>query len=103
MILQRILDFLAQHRQASIEQIAQGVGASSAAVEAMLETLERHRRVRRWLGQGCGSCQQRCGNEASVLFSLADDKQPKPPVDGVIALVGNIDVATRSGKTIPRR
>ncbi|MCB1772288.1 MAG: helix-turn-helix domain-containing protein [Gammaproteobacteria bacterium] len=79
MILQRILDHLAQCPQASCLQIARAVGADPGAVEAMLDTLERHRRVRRWAGQACSTCQQRCGNESTVYFSLAEDA-PSPTV-----------------------
>jgi hypothetical protein len=78
MILQRILDYLAEHRLASGEQIARALGADPGAVEAMLETLERHRRVQRAVGQACGSCQQRCGNVSTVFFALAEDGRPQP-------------------------
>jgi hypothetical protein len=73
MILQRILDYLEQHRLASGEQIARALGANPGAVEAMLATLERHHRVRRLPAQACGSCQQRCADMSTVFFAPAED------------------------------
>ena len=41
MILSRLSDFMREHRRASLNDLANGLGATTEALEPMLETLQR--------------------------------------------------------------
>ena len=61
MILERIVDFLATQRVASLSEIASVVGSSPDAVRSMMQTLQRKGLAHRFRPQsGCGSGCRQC-------------------------------------------
>ena len=66
--------FLRQHRRASLADLAAGLGATPAALEGMLATLERKGRVRRLPpGPACGGSCCKCAPEALAVFEWVGD------------------------------
>ena len=77
MILQRLLDFLAVQRVASLDELARELDSSPDAVRSMLETLQRRGLVHRLRPQGgCGTSCQQCGQGTLEVFGHGPEPLP---------------------------
>lgn len=69
MILSRVSHYLRQHRRASLYDMANGIGSTPEAVEAMLVTLERKGRVRRLpADSSCGNSCCKCDPATVTIY-----------------------------------
>ena len=76
MILQRVLDVLAERELASPTMIAAAVGSTPDAVRSMLATLERRGLVQRYSPlSGCGNGCNQCGQEMGAWYRLTSAGQ----------------------------
>ena len=74
MILTRLHDYLQMHGRANVTDLAHYLQASPAAVEGMLEALERKGVVRKTdLTDGCGAC-SKCGPEAMNFYEWTGER-----------------------------
>lgn len=75
MILSRLSSYLRQHRRASLNDMAHGLGSTPEALEAMLARLERKGRVRRIASESsCASSCCRCDPALLALYEWTGDR-----------------------------
>lgn len=74
MILSRLSDYMREHRRASLNDLANGLGATTEALEPMLETLQRKGRVQRLpAGSTCGRSCGGCDPTTQVVYEWTGD------------------------------
>ncbi len=77
MILERLLDFLAAQKVASLTEIARQMDSSPDAVRSMLETLQRKGLVHRYRPQeGCGTGCRQCGQGTIEVYGHGPEPLP---------------------------
>jgi hypothetical protein len=74
MILTEVTRYLREHRRASLNDMANGIGSTPEAVEAMLMTLERKGRVRKLpKGSSCESSCCQCDPTTLTIYEWAGE------------------------------